>query len=289
MKSFKIFLLFLTVGLTSIIFTSCNEEQENEVDGIGSNFIRLPDAGASPVVIGVDAKPGVVIVPIAEILRDANSESSLQQPVNVTLQLDQAAIDAYNAGLTGADTADRVELLPASLYQADPLQVNFAAGDFSKFFNIKLDPLKLDLSKKYAIALKVASADGGYQLRNGQTTALYTFVVKNEYDGTYHSTGFFTHPTPTSSRAIDRDKTLTTVSANTVITELGDLGGAGYEMLITVNADNSVTLTKSGATPNIDQTSYTKNYYDPADGSFHLHYSYNVAAPRIIMEVIAPK
>lgn len=44
MKSFKIFLLFLTLGLTSITFTACNEEQENEVDGVGSNFIRLPDA-----------------------------------------------------------------------------------------------------------------------------------------------------------------------------------------------------------------------------------------------------
>ena len=56
-------------------------------------------------------------------------------------------------------------------------------------------------------------------------------------------------------------------------------------MILTVNADNSVTITPSGVTPNIDQ-SYGPNYYDPATKTFHLWYSYNTAAPRIVEETL---
>ncbi len=172
----------LLLGTTSLFFTACEEEAENAVDGVGDNFVRLPDAHSSPVLVGLDARPGDVTVNLAEILRDANSESALNQPMTVSLKLDDAVIQEYNAGI---DTADWLEPLPASLYAADPVQVNFAAGDFSKFFKVKLDPTKLDLSKKYALGISITSADNGYKVRNGQAKALYQFIIKNKYDGKY--------------------------------------------------------------------------------------------------------
>ncbi|MFN7116912.1 MAG: BT_3044 domain-containing protein [Saprospiraceae bacterium] len=284
MKALRLFLMLLAVASLSFVFTSCEEEAENEVDGVGANFVRLPDALATPVIVGIELKPGTVSIPLAEILRDANSQNSLNQPVTVNLKIDQTLIDAYNAD---KDDADKVELLPSSLYQADPLDVNMAAGDFSKFFNIKIDPSKLDPAKKYALGLSISGASNAYKIRNGLGGALYTFVIKNEYDGKYQATGVFHHPTA-GDRDIDEEKILVTVNSNTVITNLGDLGGAGYQMFLTVNADNTVTIAPSGATPNIDQ-SWGENYYDPATKSFHLHYSYNTAAPRIIEETIARK
>lgn len=281
MKALRLFLMLLAVSSLSLVFTSCEEEAENEVEGQGANFVRLPDALATPVVVGIDLKPGTVTVPLAEILRDANSNSSLNQPVTINLKIDQALIDEYNAG---QEEEDKVELLPASLYQADPLDVNLAAGDFSEFFNIKVDPTKLDASKKYAIGLSISGASNDYKVRSGLGSALYTFVIKNQYDGKYDAVGVFHHPTA-GDRAIEEEKILQTVNGNTVIANLGDLGGSGYQMLITVNADNTVTLTPAGATPNIDQ-SWGANYYDPATKSFHLHYSYNTAAPRIVEETI---
>ncbi len=282
MKVLKIFMLLSLLSCTGLFLTSCEEEAENAVDGVGDNFVRLPDAAEDAVVVAMEASPGVVTINLAEILRDANSEKALNQAVSVTLQLDQSVIAAYNAA-----HGTSWEQLPGTLYQADPLDVNFAAGDFSKFFTIKLDPTKLDLSKKYALGITIAGANNGYKVRNGLSSAMYTFVIKNKYDGTYRATGVFHHPTA-GDRDIARDKTLATVNANTVITELGDLGGSGYQMLLTVNADNTVTIAPSGVTPNIDQ-SWGDNYYNPATKTFHLHYSYNVAAPRVIEEAIKRK
>lgn len=115
------------------------------------------------------------------------------------------------------------------------------------------------------------------------TTAPVTY---NPYVGNYHSVGYFTHPTPESSRTIDRDKVLKRIDDQTCELECADLAESNYFMRLKVNPDNSVTLTPAGVTPNIDQ-SYGENYYDPATKTFYLHYAYNVAAPRITDEVIS--
>ena len=127
-----------------------------------------------------------------------------------------------------------------------------------------------------------------------EKTAIDTFysawttmpVTFNPYVGDYHSVGFLTHPTPSSSRAFDRDKVLKRIDDETLELELGDLASSNYYMRLKVNSDNTITLTPSGVTPNIDQK-YGKNYYDPVTKTFYLNYAYNVAAPRIISEVIS--
>jgi AraC-like DNA-binding protein len=59
-----------------------------------------------------------------------------------------------------------------------------------------------------------------------------------------------------------------------------------YQMILTVDpVTNNVTITPAGVTPNVDQH-WGLNYYDPATKSYHLHYSYNTAAPRMIEETI---
>jgi len=117
--------------------------------------------------------------------------------------------------------------------------------------------------------------------------SVVALVVKNKYDGEYHSAGVFHHPTA-GDRAIDEDKDLVTAGPTSVRAKLGDLGGSDYYMILTVNPDNSVTITPSGVTPNVDQ-SWGPNFYDPVGKAFHLFYSYNVAAPRKIEETITLK
>jgi hypothetical protein len=94
----------------------------------------------------------------------------------------------------------------------------------------------------------------------------------------------FHHPTA-GDRAINEGKVLSTTGANSVRTTMADLGSSGYYMILTVNANNTVTITPSGVTPNIDQ-SWGPNTYDPAPHTFHLNYSYNTAAPRIVEETL---
>ena len=276
---------FLTCAFVAcLLISGCKEEVVN-IEGKGDNYFRLPAALEPVTIVGFSADPGLKTVPLLEVIRDANSEASLSGAATVNLKVDKTIIDAYNAD---TNNVVKLELLPASLYTTDALDLNFAAGEFSKVINLKIDPAKLDLTKKYALGI-AATASGGYKVRSGLNKALFQMIAKNKYDGNYKSLGYFTHPTATSSRAIDRLKTLTTVDATTSETELADLGGSGYLMHLKVNADNTVTIIPKGVTPAPLNQSYGPNTYDPATKSFTLWYSYNVAAPRIIQEVIKMK
>ncbi|MEA5460362.1 DUF1735 domain-containing protein [Arcicella sp. LKC2W] len=270
----------LVLGLV-VLATACVPEGKDMIDGIGSNFVRLPAANEELSLLGVDLVAGDKTTEFLEIIRDVNSSSELNNAVSVSLKVDDALITAYNKA-----HATTFEALPTSLYKLSEVDVKMAAGDFSKNVAITFDPTKLDAKKSYALGISVASA-GNYKIRNGLGSALFQIIAKNKWHGKYKALGVFTHPTA-GPRDIDRLKDVVTLTPNSVSTELGDLGGAGYTMTLTVNADNSVTVTPTGATPNINQ-SYSKNYYDPATKSFYLHYSYNVAAPRIVKEVLTLK
>jgi hypothetical protein len=275
-KSIKV----LAFGL-AVLATACVPEGKDLIDGIGSNFVRLPAATEKISLLGVDLAPGDKTTEFLEIVRDVNSSSELNNSVSVSLKVDDALITAYNKA-----NGTTFVSLPTSLYKLSETDVKMAAGDFSKNVAITFDPTKLDVSKSYALGLTVASA-GNYKIRNGLGSALFQIIAKNKWHGKYKALGVFSHPV-NGPRDIDRLKDVVTLTPNSVSTELGDLGGSGYTMTLTVNADNSVTVSPTGATPNINQT-YSKNYYDPATKSFYLHYSYNVAAPRIVKEVLTLK
>jgi hypothetical protein len=275
-KSIKV----LAFGL-AVLATACVPEGKDMIDGIGSNFVRLPAATEQISLLGVDLAPGDKTTEFLEIIRDVNSTSELNNAVSVSLKVDDALIKAYN-------TANKTtfEALPTNLYKLSETEVKMAAGDFSKNVAITFDPTKLDVKKSYALGITVASA-GNYKIRNGLGSALFQIIAKNKWHGKYKALGVFSHPTA-GPRDIDRLKDVVTLTPNSVSTELGDLGGSGYTMTLTINADNSVIVTPTGVTPNVNQ-SYSKNYYDPATKSFYLHYSYNVAAPRIVKEVLTLK
>jgi len=280
MKIFKYIPLMLLGGALS--FLGCEDEVVNPIEGKGDNFVRISEAANDLTLVGFDVVPGVKSVRLLDLLRDANSESSLASSVGVKMKIDKAALDAFNA----AHPDDAMEELPASLYTTDPLEFSMGAGEFAKPINIKLDPTKLDLTKRYGIAVSLVDASG-HKVRDGLGTAVFNIVAKNAWDGRYQATGVFSHPTA-GDRAIDRVKDFVTVGPTSISGELGDLGGSGYFMVLTVNADNSVTIDPSGVTPGL-KTDYQPNYYDPATKTFFLKYSYNTAAPRIVTEQIKLK
>ena len=216
-----------------------------------------------------------------DVFRDANSQASLNSASDVKLKIDNSLITQYN-------TDNGTHLVPLDGgYSLESLDLKFGAGEFGKKVYLSVDPSKLDLTKQFAIGLSIESTTGGFNTIPDLDKALFNVVIKNKWHGRYQALGVFHHPTA-GDRAINRVKDLSTSGPNSVIAELGDLGGSGYFMVLTVNPDNTVTITPSGVTPNVDQ-SYGPNYYDPATKSFVLWYSYNTAAPRIVEETISLK
>jgi hypothetical protein len=267
------------IALIASAFIACEPEGSDALIGKGSNFVRLIEGNNEINILGVDLKPGNATAPLVEIVRDVNSNAELMKPASVSLKVDNKLITDYNTA-----HKDTFEPLPTSLYKLSESSVQLASGDFNKVVNLIFDPTKLTSGVKYALGVSIDNA-GEYKTRNGLSSALFQIIAKNKYHGRYKAVGYFTHPVATSSRAIDRLKELVTVNENTVSAELGDLGGAGYNFNLTVNDDNSVTITNTGA-GGVLKTDYQKNFYDPATKSFNLKYSYNTAAPRIINEIL---
>lgn len=205
------------------------------------------------------------------------------EDITVTLAVDTTVLTEYN------DRVDEnFDPLPTSGFQVPTFEVTIPKGQREAVLNASiLDPSFLQ-SGKYALGVKIVSVSNpGYKISGNYSKQVIALRVKNKYHGTYHAVGVFTHPTA-GPRDIDEDKELVTEEPNSVRAPLGDLGAAGYEMILTINPDNTVTIKEAGATPNIDQK-WGPNFYDPATESFHLHYSYNVSAPRIVKEVITKK
>jgi hypothetical protein len=257
--------------------TGCITEGEDLIAGKGSNFVRIPAATTALTTVGLELSAGDKTADLVEIIRDVNSNAELQKEATVKLKIDDALITSYNAAHSTS-----IKPLPTSYYKLSASEVKFAAGEFSKIIQLTIDPTKI-VGADYAVGVTVESA-GEYKVRSGLGSALFKIIAKNQWDGRYKAAGVFSHPTA-GDRAIDRVKDLVSINANTVVAELGDLGGSGYYMWLTINTDNSVTVKPSGVTPNVDQ-SYSKNYYDPATKKFYLHYSYHLTAPRIVKETL---
>ncbi|MGJ7032460.1 DUF4998 domain-containing protein [Niabella hirudinis] len=116
------------------------------------------------------------------------------------------------------------------------------------------------------------------------------------------TTGYLYHPS--SPRALNATKTVTPSDANGIIIDLADLGGSGYKALMTINADNSVTITAAPGAAGVPYLMFTSglpapytaswtgsascnNTYDPATKTYKVRYGYGTeGAYRVTEEII---
>jgi len=286
------------------------------IAGKGNDYVRLvtstdADSGMSMSLAAFDASPSTNT--LLEFRRDAVTGASLQKSVTVNIVVDNSLVDAYNTGyidsynaevdeyndnldvngdgvddLDPKDYLDYLTPLPASVYTLESNTVTFAPGEFAKYVSIHLNPATLSFTKQYAVGVKVNNPSSDYKISEAGNESLVKVVIKNQYDGEYHSTGYFSHPT--SPRDIDKDKTLSTRGASEVETELADL--TPRTMRIIINSDNTLQINENGSVSPVGATLVPgdpvyNNKYDPATKTFYLKYAYG--AGRLITEAIKKK
>lgn len=283
--------LFRNILLCSgavLLAAGCQKESDG-LGGAGQTLVRLPGSQDTLMVFGVDYKATSQSVNILEINRSPHNEGVFNGETIVKIKPDASLITKINNS-----REKDFEALPANAWSLDAsvklvngfYEVRFGPGEIAQYIKINLNTSLLDLTKSYAMPFVLTEAVNGV-VSKGPNTALVQVIIKNQWDGKYAASGTFYHPV-NGPRAIDEDKDLVTAGPNSVICNLGDLGTSGYQMILTINADNSVTIVPAGATPNVDMN-YGVNKYDPATKAFTLNYAYNTAAPRIVRETITRK
>ncbi len=103
-------------------------------------------------------------------------------------------------------------------------------------------------------------------------------------EGSYHAVGTLIHPT-TGTRTFDLTKTVTGTEENVLSTSVGDLSATSGTLILSINPDNTVSI--SGAYSTYPVTQSGVNKYDPVTKAFTLNYSYTVGTgTRLISEVL---
>jgi len=262
MKNKIIVIITFLAGL--VLLNSCLKDDadywKDDVSGKMYATVLVPTLQS----LGLKPVPGEVTYSfMINIATDALPTSA----VTLTLAVDTNAVLEYNAKKnTAYKPFPNVELLTPT--------VTIPAGSRTATVQAKVWGAEtLDACDNFIAAITIKSvSDPKIVIAANMKSYLLSLPISNPYEGLYHSTGVFHHPV-NGDRTIDEDKVLKTVDCRSVSTTVGDLGG--YEVIFTVNADNSVTVSGAGLGPAqpIFQGSGT-NTYDPATKTFTVDYYY---------------
>lgn len=288
MKHSKLYII--AALLISTLSTGCLKDQEFE-DGVwgtkkdeDSRVVDMYGPLSGLVVASLDISP---LDTTFDIVTVRLLGEPLKGDLVVNLKLNPTAVDDYNAKY-----GTHYQVLPANLYTLPSMTTRITAGTNKAVLKAKLVPNNLT-GASYALGFTIESvSDAGVQVSGNFKTQVAAIGIKNKYQGNYRSVGYFDHPT--SPRAINRDKFVSTVNTVTSEMELGDLG---QYIKVTVNPDNSLNVEPgtgtSGTSALVDEMPGDPTYnntYDPATKTFKLKYGYPMPAPtRIITEKVTLK
>jgi hypothetical protein len=174
MKNIKYYLFAILI--TS--FTSCLEGDPIFEDGGSAGIVEL-DLAARTTSTSYAVRSNVIEVEDAvelPVVVNYTGVNGAPQDVQVTLSIDDAIISTYGGGLSALPT-DYYEL-PASNV------VTIPKGQKKATYTIKLKPRLFDLTKSYALGVKIVSATAG-TISGNYSAGVYSIPVKSPWEGIY--------------------------------------------------------------------------------------------------------
>lgn len=183
MKKIKYIKLRLVSLLAVISLTSCLKEDPIFVDNGSSGIVELAlPAKTTSTKYAVKSNAieleEEINLPVTVNYTGANGAS---EEITVTLAIDEAATTEY---INGLSDDSGISLLPSAYYDVPQATITIPKGGKTADFIIKLRPNSFDLTKTYAIAVKIVSASGG-TVSGNYGTGIFTLPVKSVWEGTY--------------------------------------------------------------------------------------------------------
>jgi hypothetical protein len=181
----KIYLMLMS----AVLVTSCLEDETAPLDPSGSqNVIEFFDPS-------VPSSPAGAIYPAWTTAFSVSPEAQFEQvisysgpnpndkDINLTLEIDPIALEDFNEQMAALGSST-YEVLPAENYSIPSMTVTIPKGQTRITIPITVYPDQFDLSRSFAIPLRIASASSGI-ISEHYSVAILATVVKNKYDGIY--------------------------------------------------------------------------------------------------------
>jgi len=237
----------------------------NNGDLIKPVEIKLTAADASNFfVLAVDNSDNDTTVDLVPI-NLATSESA-PQDLHVSVSLDDALVDAYNA-----ENGTAYAVPTSTIFTIVNPEVIIPKGSHTGYVQIKFKPSDF-IGADWALGFRISSIqETGYTISGNLNTGVTVIAIKNQYDGLYDAEGYFTHPVFFGDYS--SEWSLATSGPNSVTFQLNTTVLFGAFITLTVNADNSVDISSNDVA--LDPYNAAKNYYTPDDRTFHLDFGYS--------------
>jgi len=297
----KVLQSFLFISLLSLIVVSCEKGTEPfpPVKSQEKPLISLPD-GNNFITTALDISNTVITAEILEIRRDATDPADLNRVQTVKI----AKSNSVLSDLSGAAVTE----LPRDFYQSHPdnpfdgqfWTITFQPGEFVKHLKINLKPIDLVSLGRVGLGFQLASADNNAVLSAEQYQVAVEIGAKNKWDGVYRVKYKFFHPTnpdltgkgtipewdflSSGPASIDWDLATVLINFSTnSLTYFGDASGPSLLVRMTVNPDNTVSITNVGsraaalAFPPLVVPPGVINHYDPVTKTFYVAYTWTPA------------
>jgi hypothetical protein len=147
------------------------------------------------------------------------------------------------------------------------LNATIPAGKRLDSVPILISTSKVAGGHKYLLPITMATASINISNWNH---LMINVTTKNQWDGVYNASVHLIHPSVIGD--FSGETSFSTVNANTVNTNLGVVPLFGVSMNITINADNTLTLSSSDVSDIVQVPG--GNYYDPATKTFYFDYGW---------------
>jgi len=276
-------LSFVLLILTLSVFNSCEKPEDLVTDNVRTGGLIKPTGsvpyklGSTPTVdLNVSIPQGAAIKSILVYKQFThNADATVSGKVLLT------TIDIAGANATAAKEQ------AFSVTWAD-----LSSGLTLPAYTVPADEMLADIGDSFELSYVSVMSSDNAEIINASTTLI---GVANFFAGKYVATGTFNHPTA-GVRPLNAEKDLVAVSSSQCKTSLGDLGGAGYNVIINIDpVTYEVTCLTPDGNPaeviNGDPTDASHvSKYDPATGVIDTWYYYvGGGGPRIIHEIFTPK
>lgn len=286
--------LFASVSLFFLV--SCEKVQDvNATKSKEKTLVDLPEAANGAKNVSLDLVNSNVTVELIEVRRNTVNENALNSTQVVKIALSNTAITEL--------IGDGVVELPRNLYTShadNPYDgqywtITFKPGEFIKTLKIVLNPTSLLTAGRVGLGFAIAEA-AGCEISTEKKQMAVELGAKNAWDGVYRVRYRLVHPNtsiggtgtvaewdfPSSGpRSIDWDfATVFTNFTTGGITYFGDASGPSLQVRMTVNNDNTITLSNIGSRavplgfPALVPIAGANNRYDPATKTIYAAYQW---------------
>ena len=290
-----LFQLFSILIISLVVSCDKEDEQFPPVSNAEKNVILLPDGG-NLVTKALEINNSIATYDILRIDRNTTNAGELNKTQVVKIAKSNAILSDFSGAEVKELMSDYYQTPAENPFDGQFWTVTFQPGEKTKYLRLNIKTLDITSLGRVGLGFQIAEAENA-QISATKNQVAVEISAKNKWDGVYGIRYRLFHPTNTNitgtgsisewefpstgPTSIDWDfATVFLDFSSGGLTYFGDASGPSLQIRITVNPDNTVSLSNVGSRavalgfPPLVVPPGVTNRYDPVTKKFYIAYTW---------------